>query len=147
VYVTVPDPAGAILKRAKEALSGVEGIESVIEPADFARYGLPSPERNPQMGVLLLTGKEGYAFTADGRDPAVVDSPVESLGSHGYLANDPDLRAMFIAAGRGIRSGVSIDSVSTLDLAPTIAQLLGVELTGVEGKVLTDVLTSTSKSR
>jgi predicted AlkP superfamily pyrophosphatase or phosphodiesterase len=146
VYITVPDPAGAILKRAKEALSGIEGIESVIEPADFARYGLPNPERNPQMGVLLLTGKEGYAFTADGRDPAVVDSPAGSLGSHGYVANDPDLRAMFIAAGRGIRSGVSIDSVSTLDLAPTIAQLLGVEMTGVEGKVLTDVLTSPSKS-
>ena len=63
-----------------------------------------------------------------------------SLGSHGYVASDPDLRALFIAAGRGIRPGTTLESVSNLDLAPTIAHLLGVALPDAQGKVLTEVL-------
>ena len=142
VYVTVPDPAGAILKRTREALSGLEGIETVVEPGDYARYGLPRPSDNNQMGALFLIGKDGYAFTADAADPAVVDAPAGSLGSHGYVATDPDLRALFIASGRGIGRGRTLDSVSTLDIAPTAARLLNVELKEVEGRVLTEILST-----
>jgi hypothetical protein len=138
--VTVPDPAGALLKQARAALDGLEGIASIIEAGEFDKYGLPQPTATSQMGALLLTAKEGYAFTADAAEPAVVDAPPASLGSHGYLASDPDLRALFIAAGRGIRAGAPLESVSTLDLAPTIARLLGVALPDAQGKVLTEVL-------
>ena len=140
VYVTVPDPSGDVLKRVKAALTGIEGLEAVIEPADYARFGLPQPSDNSQMGALFLVAKEGYAFTAATGDAAVVDAPAGGLGSHGYVATDPDLRALFIAAGRGIRRGATLGTVSNLDLAPTIAQLLGVELKDVEGTVLTPVL-------
>lgn len=140
VYVTVPDASGALLKQARAALDGVEGIASVIEAGEFDKYGLPQPTATGQMGALLLTAREGYAFTADPGNPAVVDAPAGSLGSHGYLASDPDLRALFIAAGRGIKRGVTVESVSTLDLAPTIAHLLGVSLPEAQGKVLTEVL-------
>ena len=140
VYVTVPDGSGALLKQARAALDGVEGIASVIEAGEFDKYGLPQPTATGQMGALLLTAHEGYAFTADPGSPAVVDAPAGSLGSHGYLASDPDLRALFIAAGRGIKRGMTIESVSNLDLAPTIAHLLGVSLPEAQGKVLTEVL-------
>jgi len=72
----------------------------------------------------------------------VVDAPPGSLGSHGYLASDPDLQALFIASGRGIRPGVTLESVSNLDLAPTIARLLDLEMPAAKGKVLTEVLVS-----
>jgi predicted AlkP superfamily pyrophosphatase or phosphodiesterase len=140
VYVTVPDDSGAVLKRARGALADLEGVDAVIEPGEFARLGLPQPSSTSQMGALLLSAKEGYSFTADAAEPAVVDANIGSLGSHGYLASDPELRALFIAHGRGIRRGATIESVSNLDLAPTIAQLLGVELKDVEGKVLTPLL-------
>jgi len=140
VYVTVPDPSGAILQRAKQALTGIEGIDAIVEPGDFARYGLPQPQDNPQMGALFLIGKDGYAFTADASDPVVVDAPATSLGAHGYVSSDPDLRALFIASGRGIKRGIALDSVRTIDLAPTAARLLGVELKNVEGTELTGIL-------
>jgi predicted AlkP superfamily pyrophosphatase or phosphodiesterase len=94
------------------------------------------------MGALFLIGKDGYAFTADAADPAVVDAPAGSLGSHGYVATDPDLRALFIASGRGIGRGLTLDSVSTLDIAPTAARLLNLELKEAEGRVLTEILSS-----
>lgn len=144
-YVTVPDTSGAVLKRMKDALAGIEGIEAIVEPQDYARYGLPQPGDNTQMGALFLIAKDGYAFSADAGDQVVVDAPAASLGSHGYVATDPDLRALFIASGRGIRSGTTVESVNTIDLAPTMARLLGLDLGQVDGRVLTDILTAPSR--
>jgi predicted AlkP superfamily pyrophosphatase or phosphodiesterase len=68
-----------------------------------------------------------------------VDAPPGS-GSHGYVASDPDLRALFIASGRGIREGVTLDAVNTIDIAPTAATLLALELKDVDGRVLKEIL-------
>ena len=140
IYLTVPDPAGAGLKRVRQALAGLEGIDRVIEPAEFASLGLPRPEDDGQMAALFLTAKEGYAFTADPNDPSIVDAPAGSLGAHGYIATDPDLRALFIASGRGIKQGLTLDAVDNVDVAPTAARLLGLDLKNVDGRVLTEIL-------
>jgi predicted AlkP superfamily pyrophosphatase or phosphodiesterase len=140
VYVTTADPDGAILRRTKQAMQGIEGITRVVEPDEFAAYGLPRAEVSDQMGALLLVGAEGYAFTAAADGPVVVDVPPASLGSHGYVASDPDLAALFIASGAGVKPGVTLDVARTLDLAPTAARLLGVTLPDVEGRVLTEIL-------
>jgi predicted AlkP superfamily pyrophosphatase or phosphodiesterase len=140
VYVTAGDPDGEILARVRRVLSEVEGIGAVIERGDFDRLGLPSPDANEQMGVLVLAAKEGYAFTGQTADPVVVDAPTGSLGAHGYVATDPDFGGLFIASGRGIRPGVTLDTVRTIDLAPTAAKLLGVDLTEAEGSVLAEIL-------
>lgn len=140
VYVTVPDPDGALIERAKRALAGVEGIESIVEPRDFPSYGLAQPVEGGQMGSLFLTARDGYAFTAGVGSDVVVDTTATSLGAHGYVASDPDLRALFIASGRGIRAGATLPSMATIDVAPTAARLLGVELNGVEGRVLEEIL-------
>lgn len=140
VYITVPDGSGEILARARQALTGVEGIDKVIEPADYATYGLPLPSANDQMGALFLTAKEGYAFSGAAGAQVVIDAPESSLGAHGYVSSDPDLQSLFIASGRGIKPGVKIETIDNLDIAPTAARLLGLELKGVDGKVLTQIL-------
>jgi predicted AlkP superfamily pyrophosphatase or phosphodiesterase len=140
VYVTAPDPDGEILARARRALAGLEGIDKVIEPDEYARYGLPLPSSTEQMGALFLTASEGYSFSAAAGDRVVVDAAEGSLGAHGYVATDPDLRALFIASGRGIKAGVTLDVVDNLDVAPTAARLLGIPLKNVDGTVLTGIL-------
>jgi len=141
VYLTLPDEDGALLAKAKQVLAGVEGIAAVVEAPEFSKYGLPAPTATGQMGALMLTAKEGYAFTADSVEPAVVDAPPGSLGSHGYVASDPDLQALFIASGRGIKPGVTLDAVSNLNLTPTIARLLGLQMPDAKERVLTEILT------
>lgn len=140
VYVTVQDPTGAVLQRTKAALAGIEGIEKIAEPSEFAALGLPLPEESDQMGALFLIARDGYAFTADASGPVVIDAPSASLGSHGYIATDPDLSALFIASGRSIRKGITLDTVNNLDLGPTAAELLGVSLGSVQGRVLREIL-------
>jgi len=62
-------------------------------------------------------------------------------GYHGYFASEADMDAAFVVAGRGIQSGLKIGWVDNIDVAPTIAHLLGHNLTKSDGKVLTDILT------
>ncbi len=140
VYVTVKDPDGAVLARARAALAGVEGIERIVEPSEYAAYGLPAPGDNDQMGALFLTAKPGYAFAGAVGPQVVIDAPDGSLGAHGYVATDPDLQSLFIASGRGIRQGVRVESVDNIDVAPTAARLLGITLPSAEGHPLTSIL-------
>ena len=140
VYVTVPDASGEILTRAKQALASVEGIARIVEPPDFASFGLPLPSDNDQMGALFLIPKDGYSFTGAIGDEVVVDAPPASLGAHGYIGTDPEMLSLFIASGRGIKPGVTLDVIDNVDVAPTAARLLGIDLGKVDGRVLTEIL-------
>ena len=142
VFLTAPDPTGGLLARARQAITGVEGVDSVVEPSDYARFGLPQPAASDQMGVLFVTPKDGYAFTASATGDVVVDAAEGSLGAHGYPATDPELGALFIASGAGIRSGVRLGVIDNVDVAPTMAELLGLSLGNVDGKVLGEILTA-----
>jgi len=141
-FITRPDPTGELLRRAKAALTGLEGIERVVEPADYAAFGLPLPSASDQIGEFFLIAKDGYAFAAPTEAPLVVDAPEGSLGAHGYVATDPEIQSIFIASGRGIVPGTRLDVVRTIDVAPTAARLLGVDLGAIDGRVVTEILTA-----
>jgi hypothetical protein len=46
----------------------------------------------------------------------------------------------FIAHGAGVKPGVVVDRVRLVDVAPTVARLLGLALPPVEGRVLAEIL-------
>jgi predicted AlkP superfamily pyrophosphatase or phosphodiesterase len=136
VYVENPERRAELLPRLRKALGSVEGVESVSGEEDFDKFGLPrSSEPSPD---LLLAAKPGYSFSGGGKGPVVTD--VAEGGSHGYLNTDPDMQAIFVASGAGIRSGVQLDAVSPMDVAPTIAALLGLQMGPVQGRVLSEIL-------
>ena len=56
------------------------------------------------MSQLLLTAKDGYSFSGATGGPVTAAVP-QQRGSHGYLASDPDMDALFIASGYGVRAG------------------------------------------
>ena len=52
-----------------------------------------------------------------------------------------------MAWGSGIKPGVRLGTISNLDVAPTIAALLGIELTNATGHPLTRILSDVPPSR
>ena len=124
-----------VLPQAVKALEGVEGIDKVLGVDSFAALGLPTPARDPQMSPLLLTAKDGYSFSGATGGPVTAAMP-QQRGSHGYLASDPEMDALFIASGYGVRAGALTGRISNVDVAPTIAKLLGVPLPSAKGKPL-----------
>jgi predicted AlkP superfamily pyrophosphatase or phosphodiesterase len=111
----------------RKAFQDLEGIERIATRSDFAALGLPDPESDPQMADLMVYAKSGYSFANGKSDQPITIAP-SVTGSHGYLASDPDMHAIFIASGYGIKPGLVIDQFPNTRIAPTLARLLGVTL-------------------
>jgi predicted AlkP superfamily pyrophosphatase or phosphodiesterase len=141
VYVTKAADKAATIAALTTAFTGVEGVASIITPKEFAQYGYPSPATNPRMADLVLTAADGFAFSGETTGDIVADVPAGSTpGSHGFINTDPEMRAIFIASGAGVKPGATLGVIKNLDVAPTIAQLLGIELKDVTGHVLDGIL-------
>lgn len=125
----------ATSRKVAELMKSVEGIAGVILPERFRALGLPLPQQDPQMFDLLLTAKPGYSFSG-ATGGAVTAAVPQQAGSHGYLASDPELDAIFIASGYGVKAGAKLDEVRSLGVAPTIAKLLGLPFPTAKGKAL-----------
>lgn len=140
VYVTDPAKRAALLPKVKEICAGIEGVDKVIDGADAHSIDIPTPAENQGTGDLILTAKPGYAFQAKVDGDATNGDPKGYYGTHGYLASDPELDGVFIAWGYGIQPGAKLGKIRNRDVAPTIAELLGVPLPNVEGRPLKEIL-------
>jgi predicted AlkP superfamily pyrophosphatase or phosphodiesterase len=92
------------------------------------------------MGDLILFAKAGYAFQGKFNGEEQVEDSTNYLGTHGYPNSDPELDGTFIAWGYGIKPGVKVPRISNLDVAPTIAELLGVKLSNTDGAAIREIL-------
>jgi len=142
IYLTDPQTRASDRQKVTELLAGKEGVAGLIGPDRYAALGLPSPDKNSGMADLIVVAKGGYAIvgTAVGEAFLVPVSGTVNLGYHGYLASNPDMDAAFLVSGRGIKQNVKIGPVENIDIAPTIAHLLGHELPDAEGHLLTEIL-------
>ena len=143
IYLTDPATIDADRRKVIELMKDLEGVAEAIEPARYGELGFSTPDKNPQAPDLVLVGKDGYAFSniATGED-AVIEPILgrHNVGYHGYVSSDPRMNAMFVASGRGVRAGAKAGMVDNIDVAPTIAGLLGVELPAAQGVPMAEVL-------
>jgi len=64
----------------------------------------------------------------------------EPSHGHGYLPTHPRMYTSLVLSGAGIKRGETIGHVRNLDIAPTVARLLGLTLENVSGRVLEEAL-------
>lgn len=131
VFVNPPGDA-AVLARADAALrrDAAAGFTVLARPELDALGAMPG-------AVLGLEAEPGVAL--DGTCGRRLD--VSARGAtHGYLPSRPSMATGFIAAGPGVRSGVLLDRMRLVDVAPTAARLLGLRTPTVEGRVLEEIL-------
>lgn len=135
VYVTDPAQRAQLIPKLSALFDSLEGVDHVYAQDDLEKLGLPS-HQSSQSPDLLIAAKPGYGF-ASGTQEANGEA---HAGTHGYLNSDPQMQAIFLAWGDGIRPGVRLASISNLDVAPTIAALLGIEMDNVTGHPLNKIL-------
>ena len=140
LYLTVREKADEDRQAVLKLFRDHEGIEAILEPKDFAKYGLPLPDEYPQMADLVLVGKDGYGFNATAIGESSVVTAEGTPGTHGFLSTLPKMNAIFVASGRGVRRGQKIGVLENIDVAPTVAKLLGVELKQAQGKPVAELL-------
>jgi predicted AlkP superfamily pyrophosphatase or phosphodiesterase len=108
------------------AADTASGIDRVLDPAELRRRGgFPT-------AAWYVALKPG--FTLGGNSTASLIAQVNPGGTHGYLADQPEMRASFFIAGPGIIAGRSLGEIDMRDIAPTLASLLGLSLPRAEGR-------------
>ena len=142
VYLTNPETVEQDRQAVLALFRNQEGIAEIVEPSQFHGLGLPSPSVHRGMADLVLVAKDNYAI-GGGTTGELFETHAglgDNLGYHGYLASNGHMNAPFVAAGRGIKRAGKIGAFDNIDVAPTIAHLLGVELPRADGKVLKEIL-------
>ncbi len=131
------------LDKVFERVAELDGISRVIRPYEFASFGLPSYEEDVHVRghYIILGGLDTRAVVDEGSESTRRTPLSAPLHGHGYLPDDDHMDPVFIMTGNGIRSGVRLDRVHILDVAPTIAHLLGLEMSNQSGRVLSEALT------
>lgn len=121
---------------ARQALEGlppaVRALYRIVEKDELERLGA-APEAS-----FALAPRPGIDFKDD-VDGALV-RPVQGA-THGYLPTEPQMPTGLIVAGAGIRRGGAAARLEMVDIAPLIAELLGLPLPGAEGQAPLGFLT------
>ena len=120
-------------------LAALEGVSAVWTPDEFAALGLPTPDESARAGDLLLEAAPGFMFSDEARGDEE-HGPPRYRGTHGQRPLHADNHALFLAAGRGVRRGVRLGPITSRDVAPTVAALLGLSPAPAEGRVLGEAL-------
>jgi 2',3'-cyclic-nucleotide 2'-phosphodiesterase (5'-nucleotidase family) len=141
-FQTLNDPAnpGAqvvtkIMK--KEELRNVDGSDSL------------HPNRS---GDVVVVTRPPYQ--SDAGTPGVAIAFSQFFGQHGYLpdlvdlAHNVNMHATFVAGGPSIRHQADVGGMRAIDIAPSIAYLMGVpEPQNARGKIRLDLFTGTGNLR
>ena len=136
--VYVKDPKDTAILEKVHALLQEHALDSssnrlykIIEKDELVKLG------GPRNAAFYLEGELGVMFS--GAVTGGFFRPATLQGNHGYLPTKPGLQTGFIAAGWGIKKGVVLDSTRLVDVGPTVARLLGVELKDTDGHAIQEI--------
>jgi len=115
----------------------MEGVAAAWPRERFAELGLPS--EHPMLPDAVFEAKPGYQFSDELAGDEENGAP-KYRGTHGQRPDAPGNAAFFMASGAGIRAGAKLGRIESRDVAPTLATLLGLEMPGVDGRLLSEIL-------
>jgi predicted AlkP superfamily pyrophosphatase or phosphodiesterase len=91
--------------------------------------------------ALYLDAAPSYAMTAKTTGSTVTNlTKGADRTARGYAPSRVEMRALFVISGKGIKSGAQTPYARLIDIAPTVARLLGLELKTARGRVISEVI-------
>ncbi|WP_165368202.1 alkaline phosphatase family protein [Phytoactinopolyspora endophytica] len=125
VYLLGDAKTDAGIARARSALESVEQVQDVYDRTD-----LDALHASPLLGDLVAEPAAGWSFSVTDPD-----------GPRGYHGRTGELEAVLLLSGRGVNRRTRRVSARHVDIAPTIAAMLGIPAPAqAEGRVLTEAL-------
>lgn len=120
----------AVLAKAEAALAAVRDAETGRAPithfydsaADKARFGIGGENG----ADFCFDFAPGYT-SSDAAGKELVFRPEPARGVHGLAPERPEMQAILIGEGPGLPRGAAWTGVRSIDLAPLVAHLLGIQ--------------------
>ena len=141
--IVAPEEEDGVRAAVAAALRGVRdpasGQAVVLDLIDPRTPGREPPCGGPNGGDLYLSLAPGYDVSASLEGPVV--EQIAPRGVHGLNPERAELQSGFVVAGPGVAAGVSLGPIRQIDVAPTLAALLGLDPPAqATGVVLTKAL-------
>ncbi|MEO4055393.1 alkaline phosphatase family protein [Solibacillus sp. CAU 1738] len=147
----VQGAGGAAYLHVKEG--DLEAQKIALELLDQAReencYGIESIFTRNDLDALhvdtkfhyMIEAKEGYAFADAYDEPIIVDLHERGIkyATHGYSPNKPNYTSALVISGEDIKNECELGDVEVIDIAPTIANILGIDFPNCDGRALTEI--------
>jgi predicted AlkP superfamily pyrophosphatase or phosphodiesterase len=113
-------------------------MEAVYSSEEASRLGA-----DPNCS-FMLEARRGYYFTEEIQGESIKEVKKEEIGqkphrtraTHGYSPFKENYTTVFMASGSGISTGQEIEEMRLVDEAPTIAELLGIKLEKIDGRII-----------
>jgi predicted AlkP superfamily phosphohydrolase/phosphomutase len=123
----------ALLETLTDPATGEPIFARIVRGSDLYPLGLDGA----YAGDIFVEAAPGYTLSDD-RGAETIFEPASYYGEYGYDPNRSDMRGGLLIAGRGARPGTA---VRLIDLAPTIARLLGFGWVEVDGEPIPWLIT------
>jgi len=134
-YPALLDELVRTLSQVRDA-NGHSVLARIVRRQEMGSLHLSSP----YSGDLFVQAEPGYVLSDElGKEAAF--EPSSFYGGAGYDSALGEMHGIFVAAGRGVKEGETISAVRVVDIAPTVARLLGFTLAGiVDGLALDEIM-------
>lgn len=127
--IVPPAEKAAVIAKAEAALRAVTDEENGLHPItrffdtpeDMAKYGYGGPNGND----FCFDYAPGYS-SYDTKAATTVFRPVPPRGIHGLAPDRADMQAIVVGYGPRFRAGTEWKGLHSIDVAPLVAQLLGI---------------------
>jgi len=89
----------------------------------------------------MLEAKAGYCFDDNLDGPVVVDLEEQGIkyATHGYSPDKPGYKCIFIVSGNCIKNEYQLGDIQMVDIAPTMANILGIDFYKSDGRPLNEI--------
>lgn len=114
---------GALLTRL--AADSANGIARVVDAAGLK-------ERGAFTGAAFAV-EFAPGFRQGGATSGPLVTAGRKAGTHGYFNDRADMRSTFLVTGPGVAPGKSLGPIDMRDIAPTLAKLVGLNLSQADG--------------
>jgi predicted AlkP superfamily pyrophosphatase or phosphodiesterase len=141
-YIYEAHRSPELTAKIRAAFAASPATDSVPDEDQIRAQGWPAREDTATAFDVLVYAKEDWVFGGKAIKENRSSSPAEEpqTGAHGYPNTRPLMQEIFIANGSAIRNAGEIPSFPNLDVAATIAQILGLSQAGMDGKPVTAIL-------
>lgn len=119
----------------KAMIEDCYGIENIYTKEDLEDLHVD------QALHYMLEAKEGFAFDDAYVGPILIDLHERGMvyATHGYSPDKPDYTSVLVISGEGVENNFRLGEVEVVDLAPTIASILGLDFSDCDGRALTEI--------
>lgn len=111
------------------------GIESLYTRTELDAYHIDSS------AYYMLEAKAGYSFDDTLDEEVIIDLEEQGIkyATHGYSPDKPEYKCNLVISGQCIKNEYELENAEMVDIAPTIADILGINFYNCDGKSLKEI--------